>query len=57
VTVYDLLGRTVETAFDRALSAQSERTIRLGTNLPAGAYVVRVQGTQFRATERLSIIR
>jgi len=56
VTVYDVLGREVRTAFDRVLSGQSERAIRVGKDLPTGTYLIRVEGTQFTATERLTVV-
>jgi hypothetical protein len=57
VTVYDVLGRQVQTAFDRELSAQSERAIPVGEGLPSGTYLIRVKGEQFTATERLTIVK
>jgi hypothetical protein len=57
VAVYDVLGRRVQTAFDRTLSAQTEQAIPVGEGLPSGTYLVRVRGEQFTATERLTIAK
>ena len=57
VTVYDLLGRTVETAFRGTVPAQTERSIRVGDGLPAGSYFVRITGARFQATKRLTVVR
>lgn len=57
VSVLDLLGREVQVPFDGTLSPQTERSIRVGSDLVPGIYFVRVQGERFRATERLAIIR
>jgi hypothetical protein len=57
VAVYDVLGRRVQTAFDRTLSGQTERAIPVGEDLPSGTYLIRVKGEQFTATERLTIVK
>lgn len=57
VTVYDLLGRTVRTAFNGPLAAEQQHTLRLGSGLSAGTYLVQVKGEGFSATERLTIAR
>ncbi len=57
VTIYDVLGREVRTAFDRVLSGQSERAIRVGKDLSTGTYLIRVEGRQFTATERLTVVK
>ena len=57
VAVYDLLGREVATAFRGTVPAQTERSIRVGSRLPAGSYFIRVTGEHFSATERLTVVR
>jgi len=55
--VYDLLGRKVTTVFRGPLPAQTTRQLRIGHDLAAGSYFVRVTGEHFTATERLTIVR
>lgn len=57
VGVYDLMGREVAVPFHRTLPAHSERSIRVGTELPPGTYFIRVEGERFSATERLTVVK
>lgn len=57
VTVFDVLGRKVATPYDGPMTGRSEATIRVGQGLDPGLYLVRVEGEQFRATKRLTIVR
>lgn len=57
VAVYDVLGREVGVVFDGTLSAKTPQTISVGRTLPAGTYFLRVWGTHFNATERLTVVR
>jgi hypothetical protein len=40
-----------------ALAGQTPTTLRTGQLLPAGTYVVRVQGDTFASTRRLTVVR
>ena len=57
VTVFDILGRTVATPYSGSITGGNEATIRVGHGLGPGLYLVRVEGEQFSATERLTIVR
>jgi hypothetical protein len=58
VTVYDVLGRRVATAFDGELPSNDPRRLTLATRgLASGAYFVRVEGAAFRTTRRLTVVR
>lgn len=57
VTVFDILGRTVATPYSGSITGGNEVTIRVGHGLSPGLYLVRVEGEQFSATERLTIVR
>jgi len=57
VAVYDVLGREVGVVFDESLSARTPQTMSMGRGLPAGTYFIRLRGTHFTATERLTIVR
>ena len=55
---YDLLGRRVSVLFDGALEANAPETLTFdGANLPAGVYLIRVQGETFTRTERAVLAR
>ena len=56
VEVFDLLGRRVAVPHEGALPAQQETTIRLGGDLSAGTYLVRITGDAFQTTEKLTIV-
>jgi hypothetical protein len=56
VEVFDLLGRRVAVPHEGALPAQQEETIRLGGDLSAGTYLVRITGDAFQTTEKLTIV-
>jgi hypothetical protein len=55
--VYDVLGREVAVLHEGTLAGQTPTTLRTGRTLPAGTYFVRVRGTHFTATERLTVVR
>ena len=56
VQVVDMLGRTVQTAFDGTVA--STATFAIDTaSLTAGTYVVLVQGETFAQSRRLSVVR
>lgn len=56
--VFDVAGRRVATLQDGVAQAGSPLALTLdGTDLPAGLYLVRVQGETFSATERVSLLR
>ena len=57
VTVYDLLGRKVRTVYDGPMAAEQKHSLRLGSGLSTGTYLVRIQGAGFSTTERLTIAR
>lgn len=57
VTVYDAIGRRVETSFAGTTVAGAETVVELPTGLAPGVYVVRVAGTSFTATQRLTVLR
>jgi hypothetical protein len=57
VYVFDILGRRVETAFDRTLSANRTHTVRLQTaRLSSGAYFLQIRGEEFTETRRLTVL-
>ena len=57
-TVYDLLGRKVETLHNGDLAANTPTELRLNADgLPSGTYFVRVEGDSFSATRRLTVVR
>ncbi|WP_022836661.1 T9SS type A sorting domain-containing protein [Salisaeta longa] len=58
VHVYDLLGRRVKTVFNDVLSGQQTRKLSVDVgDLASGTYFLRVRGTSFARTERLTVIR
>lgn len=58
VTVYDLLGRSVQTALDETLLPETVREVEVVTGaLPAGVYLVRTEGEVFTATRKLVVVR
>ena len=57
-TLFDVLGRSVRTLHDGALSAGAEQTLTVEAGgLPSGLYVVRVAGERFAATRTLTLVR
>ena len=57
-TVYDLLGRQVETLHSGDLAANTPTELRLSAGgLSSGTYFVRVEGESFTATRRLTVVR
>jgi hypothetical protein len=58
VVLYDALGRRVSTLFDGPIDAGRYETVRIESgNLPAGTYVVRVEGERAQATTRIVLQR
>lgn len=56
--LYDLSGRRVQVLFDGVASQTSWQTLEIdGRQLPAGTYVVRVQGETVRGTTRVVLVR
>ena len=56
--VFDVSGRRVATLFDGAAAPGADVTLTVeGASLPAGVYLVRVQGETFDAAQRLTIAR
>lgn len=52
--LFNVLGQRVRTLFDRTVPANSKQTIVIdGDGLPAGLYVYRVSGRDFRTTGRV----
>ena len=57
VALYDVLGRQVAVVAEGAFGA-GETTATVATSgLPAGVYVVRLEGEGFSATQQLSVVR
>jgi hypothetical protein len=58
VTVYDVLGRRVATAYDGVVEASQPVTVEFSARgLSSGVYFYRVEGERFRATERMTLVR
>ena len=58
VGVYDLMGRRVAVPFDRRVAAQRPAHVRISTErLSPGTYLVRVRGSTFATTRRLTVLR
>ena len=58
VVLYDALGRQVRTLFDAPVEAGVYETIEIaGGDLPAGTYVVRVEGTRAAGSTRIVLAR
>jgi len=56
--LYDALGREVAVLHEGRLQAQAPLRLRVGAgDLSSGLYFVRVQGTSFSVTRRLSVVR
>ena len=57
-TVYDLLGRRVETVHRGNVAANTPTELRVSADgLSSGTYFVRVEGESFTATRRLTVVR
>ncbi len=57
VRVYDLLGREVETLMDGVLASGEARTLVLERgNLPAGLYLIQLQGSGFQSTRQVTLL-
>ena len=58
VEIFDALGRSVEVLHDGALAAGVSRPFEVrGGSLPAGVYVVRVQGESFATSRSMTVVR
>jgi hypothetical protein len=60
VRVYDVLGRSVTTLRQGPMRAQQPERLSLDASevgLSSGTYFVRVQGEDFVATERLTVVQ
>ncbi len=58
VTLYDALGRRVRVLFEGALRAGRYESVRVeSADLPAGTYVVRVEGEGGAASTRISFVK
>jgi hypothetical protein len=58
VTLYDMLGRRVALIHNGPLPANRPQTLTLPVDgLSSGTYFLRVSGTQFRATKRITVMR
>ncbi|MEM8488193.1 MAG: T9SS type A sorting domain-containing protein [Bacteroidota bacterium] len=56
--VYDIQGRTVATLYQGMMLADQPYRLRfIQENLPAGLYMLRVQGAQFVATRKVMLVR
>lgn len=56
ITVYDLLGRLVKVVHDGPVQAGEQPFTLSGASLPAGTYLVRLEGENFLYTQRVSRI-
>ena len=57
-TLVDALGRTVATLYDAEIPAATDIQLAVdATRFAPGVYVVRVQGTTFAETRRLTVAR
>ncbi|HYE96610.1 MAG TPA: T9SS type A sorting domain-containing protein, partial [Rubricoccaceae bacterium] len=58
LTLHDALGRTVQTLFEGMVAAGRDEHVRIdGTNLPSGAYTVRLVGERAQATTRVVLLK
>ena len=58
IELYDVLGRHIRTIHDQELSGQRTRRVRIETRaLSSGLYFVRVKGSNFTKTRRLTVVR
>ena len=58
VGLYDVLGREVSVLFDGVAASGQTVALRVASGtLPAGVYVVRAEGSTFRASQRLIVAR
>jgi len=57
VTVYDVLGRVVALPHGGPLAAGEHRIALDSAGLPAGIYLVRAEGSGFRAAQRVTLVR
>ena len=57
ITVYDALGRHVQTLLSRELAPNRPERLRFSSNLASGTYVIRITGESFRTTRKLTIVR
>jgi hypothetical protein len=58
VTLHDLQGRRIHVLYEGTLSAGAAHTFSVdGAELPAGSYVVNVEGERFRDNLRVTLVR
>jgi hypothetical protein len=58
VSLYDLMGRRIRTAYRREIQGQKTKPIPLSVDgLASGVYFVRVRGDEFATTRRLTVVR
>jgi hypothetical protein len=58
IRLFDVTGREVATLFDGWARENREEIVRIdGTNLPSGAYVVRLEGESVAGTTRVVLVR
>jgi hypothetical protein len=58
VRLYDILGREQGVLLDRKLPADRTETVQIdGRRLPSGQYFVRIEGTSFQTTRRLTLVK
>ncbi|WP_179862199.1 FG-GAP-like repeat-containing protein [Longibacter salinarum] len=57
VEVFDLLGRRVSVVFDGQMGAQKEQRFRVGDDLSAGTYFVKVTGEGFEKSQKFVVVR
>ena len=55
--IYDILGRSIETLIDGAMSAGVHQAIWNANDVPSGVYFYKLEGDKFRATRKMSLIR
>jgi len=58
IVVYDIQGREVEQLYDGYLVSGQEELLQLNRNaLPAGVYLIHIQGEQFARTEKFVLVK
>ncbi len=58
VTLYNTLGRAVQTVFAGQVEANTMQTVRIdGSGLPSGAYVLQLKGQSFQAAQQVILLK
>ena len=57
VSVFDLLGRRVAVLVDAPLEAGYHQLRWNASDLPSGAYLIRMEAGSFAATQRITLVR